>query len=181
MSPAPTCTAEIIRKWGTEAPDDTALVFEGATTTWRELDQRSSRLANAFAAAGVGAQDRVVFIDKNGPAYFEVTFGLAKLNAVMVAANWRLAPPELAYTINDSQAKVVIVGPDFIPLIEQIARELTAVTKIIVHACVFAVRRAWVPTSVERSQSQKPVRAASTDTAAPPMKRKVPARKKSRL
>ena len=123
MSPAPTCTAEIIRKWGAEAPDDTAMVFEGATTTWRELDERSSRLANAFAAAGVGVQDRVVFIDKNGPAYFEVTFGLAKLSAVMVAANWRLAPPELAYTINDSQAKVVIVGPSFIPLIEQIASE----------------------------------------------------------
>ena len=37
-------------------------------------------------------------------------------------------------------------------------------------ACVFAVRRAWVPFSVERSQSQKPVSAASTETAAPPMK-----------
>jgi long-chain acyl-CoA synthetase len=132
MSPAPTCTAEIIRKWGAETPDATAMVFEGATTSWRELDERSSRLANAFAAAGVGVQDRVVFIDKNGPSYFEVTFGLAKLNAVMVAANWRLAPPELAYTINDSQAKVVIVGPDFVPVVEQIAGELTTVTKIIV-------------------------------------------------
>ena len=132
MSTAPTCTAEIIRKWGAESPDDTAMVFDGTTTTWRELDERSSRLANAFAAAGIGVQDRVVFIDKNGTSYFEVTFGLAKLNAVMVAANWRLAPPELAYTINDSQAKVVVVGPDFIPLIEQIASALTTVTKIIV-------------------------------------------------
>ena len=47
----------------------------------------------------------------------------------------------------------------------------SVVTKIIVHACVFAVRRAWVPFSVERNQSQKPVSAASTDTAAPPMNR----------
>ena len=50
----------------------------------------------------------------------------------------------------------------------------------IVTACVFAVRRAWVPASVERSQSQKPVSAASTDTAAPAMNTYVPARKKSR-
>ena len=120
MSSVPTCTAEIIRKWGSEAPGEAAMVFDGAITTWRQLDERSSRLANAFAAAGVGEQERVVFIDKNGTTYFEVTFGLAKLNAVMVAANWRLAPPELAYTINDSQAKVVVVGPDFVPLVEQI-------------------------------------------------------------
>ena len=42
-------------------------------------------------------------------------------------------------------------------------------TAIIVHAWVFAVRRAWVPFSVERNQSQKPVSAARTETAAPPM------------
>ena len=46
-------------------------------------------------------------------------------------------------------------------------------------AWVLAVRRAWVPFSVERNQSQKPVSAASTETAAPPMNTNVPARKKS--
>jgi long-chain acyl-CoA synthetase len=128
----PMCTAEIIRKWGSETPNDTAILFEGTSTTWAELDTRSSRIANALAACGVGVQDRVVFIDKNGPTYFEVAFGTAKLNAVLVAANWRLAPPEMVYTINDSMASVVIVGPDFIPLMEQIASELTTVTKIVV-------------------------------------------------
>ena len=108
------------------------MVFEGASIPWIALDEASSRLANAFAGVGVGNQDRVVFIDKNGPTYFEVAFGVAKLNAVLVAANWRLAPPEMAYTINDAQAKVVVVGPDFIPLIEQIAPDLTSVTKIVV-------------------------------------------------
>jgi long-chain acyl-CoA synthetase len=134
MSNVPAYTAGIIRKWAAEKPDGPALIFEGTTTTWSKLDERSNRLANALAAAGVGSQERVVFIDKNGPAYFDVTFGIAKLNAVLVAANWRLAPPEMVYTINDAQAKVVIVGPEFIPLMEQIASELTTVTKIVVMA-----------------------------------------------
>lgn len=107
------------------------MIFEGQATTWHELDQRSSRLANAFAALGVGNQERVVFIDKNGPAYFETAFGVSKLNAVLVAANWRLAPPELAYTINDAQAKVLVVGPDFFSLIETIEPELSNVETII--------------------------------------------------
>ena len=131
MSRKPMCTAEIIRRWGSEAPNETAMIFEGSNTTWAELDTRSSQLANALAAAGVGNQDRIVFIDKNGPTYFEVTFGAAKLNAVLVAANWRLAGPELIYTINDAMAKVVIVGPDFVPLMEQIAEQLTTVTKFV--------------------------------------------------
>ena len=58
-------------------------------------------MAHALAAAGVGAGDRVAFIDKNGLEYFEVTFGLAKLGAVGVAVNWRLAPPEIATIIDD--------------------------------------------------------------------------------
>ncbi len=128
----PMCTAAIIRKWGAETPEGTAMVFEGAPTTWAHLHDRSSQVANALAAAGVASQDRVVFIDKNGPTYFEVAFGAAKLNAVLVAANWRLAPPEMAYTINDSKAQVVVVGPDFISLIEQIQSQFTSVTKIVV-------------------------------------------------
>src|SRR5262245_415896 len=56
----------------------------------------------------------------------------------------------------------------------------STVTVIIVHACVFAVRRACVPFSVDRSQSQKPVNAANTETIAPPIMTYVPARKKSR-
>jgi long-chain acyl-CoA synthetase len=107
------------------------MIFEGATTSWHSLDQASSRLANSFAAAGIESRDRVVFIDKNGPTYFETAFGVAKLNAVLVAANWRLAPPEMAYTINDAQAKIVVVGPDFFELIEQIESQLSSVTKVI--------------------------------------------------
>jgi long-chain acyl-CoA synthetase len=132
MSTNPLCIADVIRKWGAETPDRTAMIFEDNTTSWATLDSRSSQLANALAAVGVSNQDRIVLIDKNGPAYFEVTFGVAKINAVLVAANWRLAAPELAYTINDSGAKVVIVGPDFVPVVEQIAPELTTVTKFVV-------------------------------------------------
>ena len=51
------------------------------------------------------AGDRVAFIDKNGAEWFEVTFGLAKLGAVNVSVNWRLAPPEMAQIIDDAAGR----------------------------------------------------------------------------
>src|SRR5580765_415198 len=118
---------DIIRTHGAARPDRPALQYEGRTITFGELDERSSRVANALRALGVGAQERIAFVEKNGPEFFEVTFGVAKLNAVGVAVNWRLAPTEMAYIIRDAQAKAVIVGQDFVPHIEKIEDELAGV------------------------------------------------------
>ena len=123
--------AAIVRTWGADRPDAPAIEFDGRTITYGELDERSSRLANALAAAGVGPQDHVAFIDKNGPEFFDVSFAVGKLNAITVAVNWRLAPTEMAYIVNDARAKVLIVGPDFVPHVEKIEDELTGVTTIV--------------------------------------------------
>ena len=82
-----------------------ALLVGERQITFAELDERSSRAAKAFRAAGVGFGDRVAFIEKNGAEYFEVTFGLAKLGAVCVPVNWRLAPPEMLQIIEDAHAQ----------------------------------------------------------------------------
>src|SRR5262245_51952205 len=123
--------AGIIRTHARERPDAPAIHFEGTDLTFRDLDERSSRLANALAAAGTGEGDRVAFLDKNGPEYFETTFALSKLNAVNVAVNWRLAPAEIAQVINDSTAKLLIVSQDFVPHIEKIEADIPMVSRIV--------------------------------------------------
>jgi len=89
-------------------------------------------MAQALRSVGVGPQDRVAFLDKNSIEHFEVSYGCALLNAVSVDVNWRLAPPEVAFIVNDSEAKVLIVGPDFVPVLEAIADQLTHAKTIIV-------------------------------------------------
>jgi long-chain acyl-CoA synthetase len=123
--------ADVIRTHGAAQPDAPALEIGERTVTFAELDARSSQVAQALAAAGVGNQDRVAFIDKNGPEWFEVTFGLAKLNAVNVSVNWRLAPAEMLQIIDDAQAEVVIVGPEFLGHVEKIESELARVHTIV--------------------------------------------------
>ncbi len=123
--------AGIVRAHGSARPHAPALEYEGRTISFGELDARSSRVANALAAAGVREQHRVAFVDKNGPAFFELVFGLGKLNAVIVAVNWRLAPAEMAQIIGDAQAEIVIVGPEFVAHIEKVRDELTNVRTIV--------------------------------------------------
>jgi len=123
--------AEIVRTHGRERPDRPALEVGDRTVTFGELDRRSNQVAAALAAAGIGAEDRVAFIDKNSPEWFEVTFATAKLGAVNVSVNWRLAPPEMAQIIGDARASVVIVGPEFVSHIEKVEGELGGVTTIV--------------------------------------------------
>ena len=99
---------------------------------WAEMDARSSRVAQALLAAGVAPQDRVAFLDKNGVEYFEVLFGGAKANVVNVAVNWRLAPAEMAYIINDAAARVLFVGAEFLGHLETMEPALKTVETVVV-------------------------------------------------
>lgn len=106
--------AENLRRQRDEQPDKVALVLDDRTLTFAEFDREANQVAHALAAAGVGNQDRVGFIGKNIAEYFTLTYGAAKLNAVIVAVNWRLAPPEMDYILDHAEAKVVAVEGEFL-------------------------------------------------------------------
>jgi long-chain acyl-CoA synthetase len=124
--------ADVVRMWGRDTPGAPAVAFEGRTITYGELDERSNRVANALRAEGVGEQERVAFLGKNLPEYVDLVFGTAKINAVLAAVNWRLAPPEAAFIVNDTEAKVFVVGPESTDLLDAMRPALTAAKKIVV-------------------------------------------------
>jgi long-chain acyl-CoA synthetase len=146
MAAASSLLAGIMRRFGAEGRDRPMLTFGERVVTWAAMDERTSRVARGLAAEGVGAQDRVAFVDKNGPEYFEVLLGGGKANAVNVAVNWRLAPAEMAYIVNDARARILFVGGEFLAHLEALERGLTTVKKVVVlgahsrHECYDA----WV-------------------------------------
>ncbi len=103
--------AQLVRDHARTRPDAAAVSYEGHRLTFADLHARSSQVANALLAAGVGAGDRVGVLDKNSPTFFEVLFGCAKIGAVVVGLNWRLAPPEIAAILADAGVSVLLVGP----------------------------------------------------------------------
>ena len=131
-APNITNVAGIIRTHAKNLSGKVALVQGDRVQTWQESYQRSCQVAQALKAAGVGNQDRVAFLDKNSIEHFEVFYGCALLNAVSVDVNFRLAAPEVAFIVNDARAKVFIVGPDFVPVLDAIAGDLTHTKKIVV-------------------------------------------------
>jgi long-chain acyl-CoA synthetase len=108
------CLADIVRDNAAERPDKPALICDDRTLTYAELDTESSLVANALLSAGVGNQDRVGIIAKNIPEYFTLTYGAAKINAVSVAVNWRLAPAEMGYILDNAEVGVVLVEDEFL-------------------------------------------------------------------
>jgi long-chain acyl-CoA synthetase len=123
--------ANTLRRRVTERGNAPMITYGDRVITWAEMFERSARLAQALLAEGVGPGDRIAFLDKNGPEYYEVLFGGGMINAVNVAVNWRLAAPEVEYTVNDAGARVLIVGPEFTDLVAQIEPGLTTVKKIV--------------------------------------------------
>ena len=117
--------ADILRVHAAGRADETALILGERSLTWAELYDRAGRVASGLAEAGVGNQDRVAFLDKNGFEHFELFYGAALLNAVCVDVNWRLAPPEVEFIVNDAEAKVFVVGQEFVPVLDAIADQLS--------------------------------------------------------
>src|SRR5579859_3641220 len=108
--------ADIVRHHGRTRPDRVALYFEGRSVSFGELDRRASRVAQGLIAAGIKPKARIAILAKNDPAFFELWFGATKAGAVLVPVNFRLAPPEIAYVVNDAKAELLFVGSDFYPV-----------------------------------------------------------------
>lgn len=123
--------AEIPRFHAARRPDAVAISCEGRDTTYRQLHDASNRVANGLRAAGIVAGDRIGVLDKNSECFFEIWLGVAKVNAVIVPINSRLAGPEIAYVLNDAEIKILFVGEPFVETIQKVGPDLTTVQRII--------------------------------------------------
>ncbi|MFC9977675.1 long-chain-fatty-acid--CoA ligase [Spirillospora sp. NPDC127200] len=103
----------IVRDHARERGAAPALTGDGRAVSYAELDERSSRAAQALRAAGAGPGARVAYVGKNAPEYFEVLFGAAKLGAVTAPVNWRLTPAEIAAVVADARAPVTVLDAAF--------------------------------------------------------------------
>jgi fatty-acyl-CoA synthase len=89
-------------------PDATALRFLGRTTSWRDLDQRVGKLAAALSRRGVKFGDRVLILMLNRTEFIESFLAINKLGAIAIPVNFRMTPPEIAFLVNDCQARMAI-------------------------------------------------------------------------
>ncbi|MQA15247.1 MAG: long-chain-fatty-acid--CoA ligase [Pseudonocardiaceae bacterium] len=121
----------ILRRGIEQHPDAEAVRFGEQSHSWRRLDDRVRRGAAAQRAAGLSPGDRVAFLDKNHPTCVETTLTCAMVGTVNAVVNFRLAPDEVSYVVNDAAARVLFVGPEFLPVVEQIRDQLPTVERVV--------------------------------------------------
>ena len=112
--------ADISRVHAKEQPGHVALDFNDRITTYGALDERASKVAQGLIGLGQTPMSRIGYLGKNCDRYFEVLLGAFKARAVIVGVNWRLAPPEIAYVLNDAGCEAIFVGQEYYAIVEKI-------------------------------------------------------------
>jgi long-chain acyl-CoA synthetase len=118
--------ADAVRAAVTAFPDKTALLSEGRSLTFNDVNLRMNRLANGLAALGLHAGERVALLSRNRPEAFEA-YGASKSGIVLLPLNWRLARDELLYLLADGEPTVILADPAFVDLIDELRPRLPLV------------------------------------------------------
>jgi len=132
------------------SPGRTALIDAsagGAVLTYGSFEARTNALADALRARGVRKGDRVAIMAFNSPQFLEVAIAVAKLGAILVPINFRLAPPEVRYVLDDAAPCVLFVSPQTVG----VAREAAAgsLVRELVEIPSATQRAAAAPSSYE--------------------------------
>jgi fatty-acyl-CoA synthase len=105
--------AHTIGRWLRErarlTPRRVAIDFAGRDLRYAELDERSDAIAAALLGRGLQPGDRVATLTQSSPEHVEVFFACAKAGFILLPLNWRLAPAELAYQLDDAEPAAFLV------------------------------------------------------------------------
>lgn len=112
-------------------PEKTAVSYGHLQYSYRDFHDRVRRLAGALDKHGLQAGDKVAFMLPNIPPMLEGHYGPLWIGAILVAINVRLSSREIAYILNHSKAKVLILDAEFAPKIREIIDKIPGVTTFV--------------------------------------------------
>lgn len=129
---------------------------------YRTLYARISQLAGLLTSLGVKPGDTVAVMDWDSNRYLESYFAVPMIGAVLMMVNIRLAPEQIAYTLNHSGARVILVNREFLPMLEAIEEQLPDLrTRILLDDAEGALPAGFV------TEYETGLRAATAVTAFP--------------
>ena len=106
--------SDLIARHAAFTPDKPALMFEGEVVSYRAFFERIATTAKALKAEfGVSRGDRVAILSLNRPDYLVLLYACARLGAMLVPLNWRLAAAEQMFILSDAAVKVLLLEKAF--------------------------------------------------------------------
>ena len=113
--------------------DSIAIYHDAQRITYRELQSRVNKFANALRGLGVGKGDRVILRSVNSPEYLVWNFACWRIGAIPVLVNHLNRASELAFKINDSDAVAICVHVDSYADVDKARNECPQLKHVIVH------------------------------------------------
>src|SRR5258705_4032850 len=109
------------------APEREIVYRDVKRQTYRHLARRVGHLANALAGLGIEQGDVVAIMDWDSHRYLEGFFAVPMMGAILLTVNVRLSPEQIAFTINQARAKLLLVNSEFLPILSVIKDRLESV------------------------------------------------------
>ncbi|MFB3078063.1 MAG: AMP-binding protein, partial [Lysobacterales bacterium] len=126
----PCCLFDQVSDFARQRAGRTALITGSSRISYGELDDRARRVGNGLHALKLEQQSRVAILCRNRHEFFEIWQGAAMAGHVLSPINAKLAAREIAFILNDSQARLLFVDEAFHGLVQEISGELSAVQQI---------------------------------------------------
>ena len=126
-----------------ETPDHSCAEMGERKLTYLEVDRLANRFANSLLAQGLTKGDRFTYVSLNSIEMVIMYYGAAKVGVVPVPLNYRLAPREVLYIVNDSESKLLFSQPEFIDGIDTVRSDIQNVQTYI-HLSSSEDRERWV-------------------------------------
>jgi len=117
--------ADIIYRNAVLYPDSEAFVYGSERTSFKRFNERVNRLIHGLQALGIHKGDVIGILSWNRLEYPEVFGAAMKGGFILAHFNPRLQAEELIHVINDSEARVVFLGPEFVEIVDRIHKRLS--------------------------------------------------------
>jgi fatty-acyl-CoA synthase len=117
--------SDLIARHAAFTPDKPATIFEGEALSYRAFHDRIELAARALKVEfGISRGDRVAILSLNRPDYLVLLYACARLGAMLVPLNWRLAVAEQMFILSDASAKVLVLERAFAEILPALAKDL---------------------------------------------------------
>jgi len=112
-------------------PQKQAIVCGGKHWTYQEFCDRINRLSHCLKGFGIKKDDKVAILHPNCHTFLEAYYAIPQIGAISVPINHRLSPREIAFILQDSESKILIVDSMFKNQIDPIRKEIRGIEKIL--------------------------------------------------
>jgi fatty-acyl-CoA synthase len=117
--------SDLIERNAAFTPDKPATIFEGEILNYAALRARIEQAARALKAEfGVCRGDRIAILSLNRPDYLVLLYACARLGAMLVPLNWRLAVAEQLFILSDASVKVLVLEQAFAEILPELNKSL---------------------------------------------------------